>query len=136
MIKSILFSSEKGGSDLALLLLRIALGGLMITHGWAKWDSFDTLVAKGQFPNIIISVKFSLILAIFAEFCCSVLIIIGAFTRIATIPLIFTMLVAILVVHLGDPISAKEMAILYLVGFTSILIMGPGKLSIDAMIKK
>ncbi|QZT37843.1 DoxX family protein [Halosquirtibacter xylanolyticus] len=136
MIKTILFSSEKGGSNLALLILRLTFGLLMLSHGWAKWEAFDTLVAKEEFPSIIISVKVSLILAILAELCCSLLVVVGAFTRIATIPIIFTMLVAIFVIHLGDPLAQKELALLYLAGYTTILIMGPGKISIDAMIKK
>ncbi|QZE15422.1 DoxX family protein [Halosquirtibacter laminarini] len=136
MIKSILFSSKVTGTSLALLVLRVALGLLMITHGWGKFEAYDTLIAKEQFPAIVISVKVSVILAIFAELVCAALVVIGAFTRLATIPLIITMLVAVLLIHAGDPIGQKELAILYLVGFIALFIMGPGKFSIDQLVKK
>lgn len=136
MIKSLLFSSEKSNTDFAILLLRTTMGILMMLHGWDKWTHFDTIIAKEQFPVIVISMQFSLVLAIFAELLMSAFIVIGVFTRLAAIPLIFTMLVAIFVVHLGGPIADRETAILFLIGFIVILFLGPGKYSIDAAIKK
>jgi putative oxidoreductase len=42
-----------------------------------------------------------------------------------------TMLVAAFIVHLDDPFKRKELALLYLVGFLIVLLMGPGKYSLD-----
>jgi putative oxidoreductase len=41
------------------------------------------------------------------------------------------MLVAAFIVHLDDPFKRKELALLYLVGFLVVLLMGPGKYSLD-----
>jgi putative oxidoreductase len=41
------------------------------------------------------------------------------------------MLVAAFIVHLDDPFKRKELALLYLVGFLIVLLMGPGKYSLD-----
>jgi len=42
-----------------------------------------------------------------------------------------TMIVAAFIVHLDDPFKRKELALLYLVGFLIVLLMGPGKYSLD-----
>ena len=120
--------------DLALWLLRIGFGGLMLVHGLPKLAS----VFRGEwaFANPIgIGEEASLFLTVFAEFVCSIFVILGLFTRWACIPLIITMLVAVFIIHGGDPLSDKELALIYLIGFTAIFISGPGKYSLDARIK-
>ncbi len=81
-------------TDIALLLLRLGVGGLMLTHGIPKLMRLfgsDPI----QFGDPIgIGVEASLTLAVFSEVICSVLIIIGLGTRLAAIPLIITMAVA------------------------------------------
>jgi putative oxidoreductase len=41
------------------------------------------------------------------------------------------MLVAVLIVHGADPFNVKEKAVLFLIAFVSVLILGPGKYSLD-----
>ena len=77
----------------------------------------------------------SLALTVFAEVLCAFLIMIGLGTRLATIPLIITMLVAVFVIHWADPFGDKEMALLYLIPYLAILFLGPGKISLDSIIK-
>jgi putative oxidoreductase len=67
---------------------------------------------------------------------CSILLIFGAATRFAIIPLLITMLVAALIVHSADPFHVKEMALIYLSVFISILIAGAGNISVDNLIYK
>lgn len=73
----------------------------------------------------------SYLLAVFAEVFCSVFLMLGWWTRLAVIPLIITMLVAAFIVHGADPWGRKEMAILYLMPFLTLLITGPGRYSLD-----
>lgn len=116
--------------DYALLITRLVFGGLMLTHGWPKlmkiinsdWGFADPL-GIGAAP--------SLILTVFAEFFCALAIVLGWKTRLVAIPLIFTMLVAALIIHGSDPLADKEMALLYLGGFAVLAFMGGGRLSID-----
>jgi putative oxidoreductase len=75
----------------------------------------------------------SLSLTIFAELFCALLIVIGLFTRLATIPLIVTMCVALFKAHNSDFFGEGEMAALYLGAFITILLTGPGKYSVDGI---
>ena len=78
----------------------------------------------------------SLSLAVFAEFVCAILIMLGAATRLAAIPLIVTMTTAGFVAHAADPFGTKEKPFLFLIIFISLLIMGGGKYSVDKLISK
>jgi len=128
MIKKFLLS---GNSDVAILTLRIFTGVLMIAgHGWGKITKFETRFHTFSDP-LGVGNEISYILAVTAEFVCSLLIIFGLFTRIAVIPPAITMIVAAFVVHGDDPWNKKEMAILYFIAYIVMLICGPGKYSVD-----
>lgn len=116
--------------NLAMLLLRIGFGLLMIpNHGYAKLVSFSE--RKNDFMDFMgLGGSLSLSLAIFAEFACSILIILGFFTRLATLPLIITMLV-ILSVHNWEIFGKHELVPAFLLGYVAILLLGPGKYSLD-----
>ena len=76
----------------------------------------------------------SLGLATFGELVCGVLIALGLGTRLAAIPFAFTMLVAMFVAHAADPWSDKEHAFLFLVPAITLMLTGPGRYSLDALI--
>lgn len=119
------------GSSLGLLLLRALAGAMMLPHGWSKLAASGELA--GKFPDPIgLGEPTSLALAIFAEFFCALLVIIGLGTRVAAIPLIVTMLVAAFVVHGADPFAKKELALLYAAAFLPLLFTGAGEYSVDA----
>ncbi len=69
-----------------------------------------------------------------------VLLFIGLGTRIISIPLIVVMLVAIFTVHIGNGFEAGsngfEIPLYYLLMLFSLIITGPGKLSLDALVEK
>ena len=113
------------------LLLRAGIGLMMaFGHGWPMFTNF-TEIAPG-FPDPIgIGSNLSLSLAIFAEWFCSILLVLGFMTRLATVPLILTMLVAILGVHAGEGFAEKEKALLYLSGYLVLAGMGAGRSSLD-----
>ena len=46
------------------------------------------------------------------------------------------MLVAIFIIHIGDPLKKMEMAILYLIPYLVLLWNGAGRYSLDALISK
>lgn len=120
----------------ALLLIRLAVGLMMLTHGYGK-----LLRLIGDDPikfadPIGIGETVSLTLAVFAEFFCSVFLILGVATRLSAIPLIVTMLVAALIVHAPDAFGRKELPLLYAAVSFAILITGAGKYSIDNLVFK
>ena len=122
--------------NFSMLLLRVVFGLLMITkHGYDKMMKFSTL--QYQFYNFFgVGSKTSLILSIFAEVLCALFIVLGLFTRLAAIPLIITMLVAVFGFNAGKPLVDSEAALMYLSVFVTLLFCGPGRISIDGMINK
>ena len=116
--------------DIALLLLRVTIAVLMLSHGIPKLEMLSTNPV--EFMDFMgLGPEISLYLTIFAEVICSFLLLFGVATRLAVIPLIITMLVAIFVVHVNDPLMKMEMAIHYLLVYVVLLLLGSGKYSID-----
>lgn len=111
---------------------------MLMGHGLSK---LSKLMAGGEikFSSILgMSPTVSLGLAVFAEFFACIMIIIRYKTRLAAIPMIITMAVAALMVHGGDPFfmqkasgGSKEPAMIYLIGFVAIYLLGSGKYSLD-----
>ncbi len=123
-------------NDLALLILRLFFGGFMIYgHGWPKLmrlfggEEIKFMDFLGLGPTI------SLSLAVFAEVICALLVMAGAYTRLASIPLIVTMGVAAFVSNAGEPFSNLEKALLFMVGFMVTAIAGAGWYSVDARLR-
>ena len=117
-------------NNIGLLLLRLGFGGIMLTHGIPKL----LMLISGDFnfgDPIGIGAPASLVLAVMAEVVFPILVIIGFKTRLAAIPVILTMIIAGFIVHANDPLGVKEKAFLFLIGFLSIALLGPGKYSID-----
>ncbi|MEO8272091.1 MAG: DoxX family protein, partial [Aureliella sp.] len=116
--------------DSGLFVLRVAIGVFMLVHGIQKLMGFSEMADK--FPDPIgIGSQLSLVMAIGAEVGCSLLLILGLGTRLAVIPLAFTMIVALFVVHAADPWKVKELAAMYLAVYAVIFITGPGRYSMD-----
>ena len=61
------------------------------------------------------------------------LLVLGLFSRIGALILTVDLAVAVFIYHQGQPIKTSEEAIIFLVGFVCILLVGPGKWSVDAM---
>ena len=120
-------------SNLAALILRIGFGALMIPyHGYTKLVEFNE--RKDGFMDLLgLGGTVSLSLAIFAELFCSILLVLGLLTRLATIPLLITMLVAFSV-HNWALFGQYELATAFFIGYLAILALGPGKFSLDYLI--
>ena len=107
----------------------------MIHHGYSKMTHFVEMQEK--FINFLgLSGSISLCLTIFAEVFCSIALVLGLMTRLAVIPLIITMLVAIIVAHKGEVFGDGEAATMYLISYVIILLLGSGRYSADALISK
>ena len=123
--------------DLGLLVLRLWLGlSLLILHGWGKLTGFSEM--SGKFPDPLgLGPKVSLGLAVFAEVFCAGLLALGLFTRFAAVSLIITMAVAFFIIHKGSlkpgP-GSGEMAYIYLAGFVTLFLAGPGRIALDRRI--
>lgn len=136
-MKKFFLSVSKGTavSNLSALILRLGFGVLMIPyHGYVKLIEFNE--RKDQFMDFLgLGSTVSLSLAIFAELFCSILLIFGLFTRLATIPLLITMLVA-LSAHNWEFFGKYELATAFFIGHLAIFAAGPGKYSLDYLLFK
>ena len=102
-----------GAFSAAMLILRLGVGILMMMHGFDKLIHFGELQHK--FMNFLgIGSTMSLALVVFAEFFCSLFLILGLFTRLAAIPLIIATCVMVFKAHNGDVFGDGETAALYL----------------------
>ena len=85
-----------------LLLLRLYLAPVMIQAGWNKASSFDSIVDWFGNDDYGLGLPMPLVMAFLAtaaELVGGVLLLLGALTRLVSIPLMVTMIVAMVSVH-------------------------------------
>jgi putative oxidoreductase len=142
---------KKMSASIGLLILRLGIGGYMITHGWGKLQMLLAGGAEKFGDPIGLGSTISLAIVTTSEFLCALLIILGLATRLAAVPVVISMSVAAFVIHAGDPWTmeaaataffsgasktwfSKEPALLYLIPFLSLVFTGGGNLSLDGLI--
>ncbi len=118
--------------DIGLLLFRGFIGiAMLVNHALPKLEKYN---AGGEIKfgdPIGLGAENSLLLAMLAELICSVLLVLGLFTRLALVPLMITMAVAAFVAHGSDPFSVKESSLLFLFSYLLLMLSGPGNISLD-----
>ncbi len=120
------------GTSVLILVLRVFLGVMIMLHGLDKLMNFEAL--SYTFPNIMgLGSYMSLMIVIFAEFCCSLFLIFGLLVRLMVIPPIITMAVAFVDVHDAE-FPEGELSFIYLVLLLILYFIGPGRYSIDYLI--
>lgn len=120
----------------ALLMFRVLVACLMLTHGFPKLQRLLS-GEEIQFADPYgLGVTTSFVLVVFAEFFCSILVILGLATRLAAIPIMITMATAVIFAHANDPFGVKEKPLLFFVCFLFILVIGAGKYSVDNSLKR
>ena len=112
--------------DAGLFFLRIT-GSLLLlyVHGLPKVFHFSEELTRIEDP-FGFGPYFSLIPAIVAEVICPIAIIFGVATRLACLPIIAVLLVAMLAVHPSWSIAEGQFGWLLLIIFTTLAITGPG----------
>lgn len=121
--------------NISFLLLRVIMGITMcVNHGYDKLvhfakykEGFTSLLGIGSAPTLA--------LVVFAEFFCAIFVTIGLFTRFTVLPLVICMGYAFFKSHHAELFGDGEHAALFLSGYIAILLCGPGKISVDGMIK-
>lgn len=135
MSKFLSVKYSAGAFSFGMLVLRVFLGLLVASHGYTKFVKFSTLKYKFMnFMNLGSTVSLSLI--IFAELICGILLILGLFTRLACIPIIIGMAVVVLIAANGHIFAEGERGMIYLAATITILFCGPGRISVDGMMRK
>lgn len=133
LVKRLASPGDHGAAaSVGLLVLRLGAAGLLIGgHGWPKLASFSEKAARFGDP-LGVGSELSLALAVFAEVFCALLVGLGVFTRLTSIPVVFLLAVAAFVVHADDPWPRKEFALIYLLPYLTLVFTGAGRYSVDA----
>jgi|SRR5712692_3519723 len=123
-------------SWLPLALVRLLLGVVFIISGWGKLHNLDTVTQF--FTQLHIPAPgFNAALVAMTELVCGALVLVGLLTRLAVIPLIITMIVAIITVKMEDLNGFRDLLRIeelhYIVFFVWLAIAGAGALSLDAL---
>lgn len=128
--KSVVTTSSKSVS-FSLFVLRIGVSISMIyLHGYPRLINFSKISSEFADP-LGLGAETSLALVIFAEFFCSLFLILGLFTRWSCIPLIITMIIATWIINGGKGFIFQEKSFVYLISYISLLISGGGYFSLD-----
>jgi putative oxidoreductase len=136
MRKILSTSYSDGAFNFALLVQRVVTGLLLlIGHGLPKISNFRELSAN-FFDPLRIGHRNSLILVILAELFCSMFLVLGLFTRIAAFIILVNLSVAVFIYHHGQPLKNFELGVVFLTSVFTIMIIGPGRVSVDGMMGK
>ncbi len=144
---------KETAASIGTLVLRLGIGGFLVTHGWGKLQMLLAGAADKFGDPIGLGNTLSLWLVTFSEFFCASLVILGLATRLAAVPVVISMSVAAFVIHARDPWTmdaaakaffsgasktwfAKEPALLYLIPLLSLVFTGGGKFSLDGLIAR
>lgn len=121
--------------DLTLLLIRVVVGIAFILHGWGKIQSPFSWMHESSIPGILQA------LGAIAEFGGGIALILGVVSNLAAFGIFCTMIVAAIYhgVVRGDPFMGKggpsyELAVAYLMISLLLMVMGPGRFSLDRKI--
>jgi putative oxidoreductase len=118
-------------SDWGLLWLRVT-GSLLLlqVHGLPKLLHFGEQLALIEDPWHL-GATLTLSLAIFAEVLCPLAIMLGLFTRLACLPILSVLLVAVAFVHPEWSLAEGQFAWLLLILFSTVFIAGPGAIAVS-----
>jgi len=125
-----------GKGAVAILVLRLVAGLAFIQHGWPKFQhAFSWMGPEATVPGVLQA------LAALSEFGGGIALVLGLLTQLAAFGISCTMLTAIFMVHVpkGDPFvgqggSSYELAAVYLAIMAVLLLRGPGRCSLDALL--
>lgn len=118
--------------DLGKLILRIALGSLVLLHGVSKLDGgLDGIIKLVETQGFPASFAYGVLAG---EVLAPLLVITGFFSRIGGILIVLNMIIALYLVHQGDIGHlneqggwAIELQMMYLATAAAVALIGPGK---------
>lgn len=135
-----LLATTQESVDFGLLVLRLVSGlTLLIRHGLEKGFGFQAMAHGAHaFPDPIhIGPVATLTIALISDFLCSILVVLGLGTRIASLYIFANLFVALALAHhftfTGPLAEHSELMVVYLGAFATLAIAGAGRYSIDGM---
>lgn len=123
-------------TDVGLLILRAVTGlALALAHGLGKMPPSDRFVGMVEGLGFPAPGLFAWGSG-FAEFVCGLLLAVGLLTRPAALFIVLNMTVVILLAHAGDAFGDREKGLLFGVIALTFLIIGGGRYSLDAVLRR
>ncbi len=138
-------SAQSFNLDFGLLLIRLMFGASMAGAGFQKIVHYSDNLKDDFWINKVSFLGMSgapvLILVIFAEFFCSLLLIAGFLTRLALIPLLICSFYIFAIIagevgHIDDGGLWFHAGFPYFIVYIALLFTGAGKYSVDHLISK
>lgn len=121
--------------DAGLLFLRVSGATLLFyVHGLPKIMHYADELGRIEDPFGLGS-AFSLWFALLAEIVCPLLIALGILVRLACVPIIVVLLVALFVVHPDWSLAEGQFGWLLLITFITLLLTGPGHWSLSEVVR-
>lgn len=138
MIKKLLFRTTQENSifnEATITALRVVAGLLMaFLHGSGKVPPSEQLINGVSSMGFPAPTLFAW-LAGLAELLGGIFLAVGFLTRPSAFFMAFTMLVAVFGKHAADPVSVKELGLLYMAVALVFVARGAGRWSVDRFIK-
>ena len=123
-------------ADYVLLFYRVAIStSFLFIHGAKKIINFQDEVQHIPDPFNMGGYT-ATVIAIFSNVVCSIFVALGLFTRAFAIGAFMIPFIGLLIVHAGDPWAVKDVPLMYSIAFAVIIVLGPGKFSLDRVISK
>ena len=124
--------------EYGVIFLRLIIGSFII------WGVQDNVFSSGRMEEFakflgergVPFPLFAAFLSAYTQLVCGICILIGAATRLASIPFIINFTAAIIIAHLGDTFSDMFPALMMLCAGLFFLFHGAGKLSVDEALEK
>ena len=136
--KLLKFEFFKKHSDYGAVFLRVLIGTFIIygvqdnVFSYEHMQEFAVFLQQKNVPFPL----FSAFLSAYAQFICGIMILLGAWIRLAAIPFIINFIAAVIIAHLGDTFRALFPALMMISAGFFFLFNGAGKLSVDEILER
>ena len=120
------------------VFIRVLIGFHLFYGNWGRlvqtpaYNDFVAMLTRNHFPmpSVLAYVSAG------AQVVCGILYMAGLFTRHAAAVMVFNFVLALVMVHWGQPYPRQAMALIMLCTSLFLLLHGPGRLALDNVIRK
>ena len=140
-MRTLLHPASKSAAltDLALLLSRVALGLVLLAHGWQKLNEYTIAGTAASFAQMgIPAPTAAATFATVAELVGGAALILGLLTPVAALLNIANLLGALVLVHAANGVfvtnGGYELVLALAAGLLVVAVLGAGKLSVDGLL--
>jgi putative oxidoreductase len=124
---------------LPLLLVRLSLAAVFVPSGWGKLQDLEKVT--GFFTELgIPAPHFNAVLVALSELGCGVLLLVGALSRLAAVPLVVSMTIAIVTAKRAELSGVTDLLavdeFIYIVLAIVVVVFGAGLVSVDGLVAR